>query len=62
MKLTQAKVSFTEAGYDEWPVCPWCKQEIREIKFKRRGWFNLLTAFWCPNCRSLLSTSATFQG
>jgi hypothetical protein len=27
-----AKVKFTEAGDDEWPICPSCKEELKELK------------------------------
>ena len=57
-----AKINFTEAKEDEWPICPFCKQELKEIRYKKRGWISTLTAFWCPYCRSLLSASATFNG
>jgi hypothetical protein len=56
------KIKFTEAREEEWPICPNCKQELKEIHFKRRGWLTTLTVFWCPYCRSLLSTSSTFNG
>jgi hypothetical protein len=42
------KLIYTEAKGDEWPICPYCKQELREQKFKRRGWLTSVTAFWCP--------------
>jgi hypothetical protein len=58
----KAKLSYTEAKEDEWPICPYCKQELRELKFRRRGWLTSVTAFWCPHCRCLLSTSTTFNG
>jgi formamidopyrimidine-DNA glycosylase len=57
-----AKVNFTEARDDEWPLCPSCQKELREIRFKKRGWLTTLMVFWCPHCRSLLSTSTTFNG
>jgi len=62
MKTMAAKVTFAEAREDEWPICPACKKELRELKFKRRGWLTSITVFWCPHCRTLLSTSATFNG
>ena len=57
-----AKVKFTKAQDYEWPICPSCKQEIRELKYKQRGWLTSVTVFWCPHCRSLVSTSTTFNG
>ncbi len=57
-----AKLKFTKAREEEWPVCPSCKQELREVKYKQRGWFTSITAFWCPHCRALLSMSTTFNG
>ncbi len=57
-----AKVKFTEAKEDEWPICPSCKKELQELMFKRRGWLTSVTVFWCPYCRCLLSTSTTFNG
>ena len=57
-----AKINFVEARDDEWPLCPSCKKELREIRFRKRGWLTTLTVFWCPHCRSLLSTSTTFNG
>jgi hypothetical protein len=56
------KFKFTEAREDDWPVCPHCKKELRDIPFKTRGWLKSIAAFWCPHCRSLLSISATFNG
>ena len=58
----KAKLAYSEAREDEWPICPVCKKELRELKFKRRGWLTSITAFWCPHCRCLLSTSTTFNG
>ncbi len=61
--MTKAeKLKFTEAEAHEWPICPWCKKEIKEIKFKQRGWLSSTTAFWCPYCRSLLGTATSFNG
>lgn len=57
-----ARIKFTEATENEWPICPCCKKELREIKFKGRGWLTSLTAFWCPHCKTLLGTSKTFNG
>jgi hypothetical protein len=57
-----AKIKFTEVTGEEWPVCPACKKELREIKYKHRGVFTSMTAFWCPHCRCLLGTSTTFNG
>ena len=57
-----AKVAFTEATENEWPIYPACKKELRELKFKRRGWLTSITVFWCPHCLCLLSTSTTFNG
>lgn len=56
------KVELTKAKEDEWPVCPWCNQEIRELKFKERGWLTDVTVFWCPHCLAVLSISKTFNG
>jgi hypothetical protein len=56
------KIKFTKAREDEWPMCPYCKKDLKEIKYKQRGWISTLTTFWCPQCRSLLGTSATFYG
>ncbi len=56
------KLEFIKAGDDEWPTCPSCKKELREIKYKERGFFTSLTVFWCPYCRCLLGTSSTFNG
>ena len=61
-KTMTTKMRFAEAKEDEWPVCPWCKKELRELKYKSRGWLATWTVFWCPHCRSLLSTSTTFNG
>ncbi|HNQ87553.1 MAG TPA: hypothetical protein PKM73_02835 [Verrucomicrobiota bacterium] len=58
----KTKVELTEAMEQEWPVCPHCKKELRELKFRKRGWLTTLMVFWCPHCRSLLSTSMTFNG
>ncbi len=58
----KAKLTYTEAKEDEWPICPHCRKELREFKFKRRGWLTSITAFWCPHCRCLLSASTTFNG
>jgi hypothetical protein len=57
-----AKVTFIEARDDEWPICPSCKKELKELKFRSRGWLKTITVFWCPYCRTLLSTSVTFNG
>ena len=57
-----AKLTFTEVKGEEWPICPSCKKELREIKFKKRGVFTSITVFWCPHCRVLLGTSTTFNG
>ncbi|MHC1768967.1 MAG: hypothetical protein AB9869_32570 [Verrucomicrobiia bacterium] len=56
------KIKFTEGKENEWPICPACKKELREIKYKRRGWLSTLTAFWCPHCRAFLSASTSFNG
>lgn len=55
------KVKYHEAGDDEWPVCPTCRKELREVKFKQRGWLTSLMVIWCPHCRAVLGTSATFN-
>lgn len=62
MKTAGDKVAFIEASKDEWPICPHCRKELKDIKYKKRGWLSVLTVFWCPHCRSLLSTSSTFNG
>jgi hypothetical protein len=56
------QLNFTEGRPDEWPVCPSCRKELREIRFRKRGWLTVLTVFWCPYCRALLSTSTMFSG
>ncbi len=56
------KITFTKARDDEWPVCPFCKKELKEVRYKTRGWLTMWTVFWCPYCRALLSTSTTFNG
>ncbi len=43
-----AKLKFLEAKEDEWPVCPSCKKELRELKYKQRGWLSSITTFWWP--------------
>ncbi len=55
-------MQFNEAADEEWPICPHCRKELRELKHRKRGWLVTLTVFWCPHCRCLLSTSATFNG
>lgn len=62
MSRANAKIKFTEADYNEWPICPYCKKDLNEIRFKKRGWLSTITTFWCPHCRSLLSTGTTFNG
>ncbi len=62
LDIMNAKFKFTEANDEEWPLCPSCKKELREIRFRKRGWLTTLIVFWCPHCRSLLSTSTTFNG
>jgi hypothetical protein len=57
-----AKIKFTEIKEDEWPICPSCKKELREVKYKQGGWVSTWAAFWCPHCRCLLSVSTTFNG
>ncbi len=44
---------FAEAHEDDWPVCPWCKKELRELKHTSRGLLATWTAFWCPYRLSL---------
>jgi hypothetical protein len=56
------KIEFQAATDDEWPICPECKKELRDIKFKKRGWLTSMTVFWCPYCRCVLSVSNTFNG
>ncbi len=56
------KINFTKAREDEWPICPFCKKDLKEIRYKQRGFISTLTAFWCPHCRSLLGTSTSFKG
>lgn len=56
------KVTYRKATADEWPICPYCKRELKEIVHKERGWITATSAFWCPHCRSLLSISKTFNG
>lgn len=58
----EKKMQLHEAADDEWPICPHCKKELRELKHRKRGWLITVTVFWCPHCRCLLSTSATFNG
>lgn len=55
------KIALTEAGPEEWPICPSCKKELKHVKFKARGWLTTVTIFWCPFCRCLLGTSSTFN-
>jgi hypothetical protein len=56
------KVQFVEAGGNEWPLCPHCKKELRQMMFRKRGWLAVLTVFWCPHCKCLLGTSHAFNG
>ncbi|MBP8304172.1 MAG: hypothetical protein KBE04_08615 [Phycisphaerae bacterium] len=58
----KSKVTYRKAASDEWPICPHCKRELREIVHKERGCFTSTGAFWCPHCRSLLGISKTFNG
>ena len=57
-----AKVEFTKVEGDEWPKCPYCKKELRQIKYKQRDWLTDITVFWCPHCGCLLSVSTKFNG
>lgn len=57
-----ARLNFIEAPEDEWPQCPSCKKDLRDIKYKKRGWLTTLTVFWCPHCRTFLSASTRFNG
>jgi hypothetical protein len=57
-----AKMSFVAAEAGEWPSCPHCKREIREIKYRRprlsvSGTASAVTVFWCPHCKAVLSAS-----
>ncbi len=56
------RINFIEAREDEWPICPACKKELKEIKFRKRGWIATWITFWCPHCRTLLGNSTTFNG
>ncbi len=51
-------VKFIKAREEEWPICPQCKKELRELKYKQRGWVRQLVVFWCPHCLCLLSSAA----
>jgi len=56
------KIQFVEAGETEWPRCPYCQQELHEVRYKKRGWLSTMALFWCPHCFSVLGTSSTFNG
>ncbi len=56
------KMQFEQAKEDEWPQCPYCHKEIRQIKFKTRGFFTSTAAYWCPHCKAILGLSSTFNG
>jgi hypothetical protein len=58
----EERITYTKAEPTEWPTCPCCKKELKEILYKDRGWLNSMSAFWCPHCGSLLSISTSFKG
>lgn len=32
-----AKLNYTEAKEEEWPICPACKKELRELRCQWRN-------------------------
>jgi hypothetical protein len=56
------KIEFIEAEENEWPRCPHCQKELRQIHYKKKGWLLTFAIYWCPHCRAVLGTSKTFNG
>jgi hypothetical protein len=55
------KPRFVKAPDEERPVCPHCRQEIREIRHTGRGVLNEKTVFWCSECRCVLGIGSQFN-
>ena len=51
------KLDLVEAPKDEWPVCPYCKEELRQIwvKSKGLGFLQKKQFLLCPHCKSFLA-------
>ncbi len=52
------KMSYTPIqDEDEWPICPYCNEEIKEMKyFEQTGIVRLkvVRVFVCPHCMKVL--------
>jgi len=57
----ESRIRLRTATPEEWPLCPYCKRQLKEIVHKERGWLTTTSAFWCPHCGCLLSIATTFN-
>jgi len=53
-------IVMEEAPVEVFPVCPYCKAELRKIWMKRKGlgFFQQKQILLCPDCKSFLGYGA----
>lgn len=54
-------LEFIEAGPNDWPKCPHCEKEVRQVIYRKRGFLSRMLLFWCPHCKAVLGASNTFN-
>ena len=60
MRVPKDNLKYVEAEKDEYPICPFCEQELQEVKYKNiYGGFmsRRKIIFFCPHCRKVLGNS-----
>ena len=65
-------MEYIKAEKTEYPICPFCEQELREVKFKDlrgkdptgTGSFFMRTKiiFFCPHCKKVLGNADAGTG
>ena len=61
-------MQYIQAEETEYPICPFCEQQLREVKFKNlmgAGGFwipNKKIIFFCPHCKKVLGNSDADTG
>ena len=49
-------MDLLKADSKEFPVCPYCKKELKTIKYKQEGLglFGKERVYFCPSCKCVL--------
>ena len=60
MRVPEDNLKYVKAEKGEYPICPFCEQELQEVKYKNlfgSGFARGKLIFFCPHCRKVLGNS-----